>query len=198
MKKLLHIILFGSTSFLFSQQADIESLKKLGHDSLIKLAIAKLDDQKFDPKYYDRIEVKANKTSLLVSFVISIKFYDTHSCFYDQVHVSLVDGTSSKSIQGDCDEPVYYHPSKSDKRKIDFVLGAINKNKEIGDVPDKKLSEGTTMEISEHPDYYLVEVDSWSTSSDYKVHKITGKIFDLGHKHYDRSNEPDNGYQIIK
>jgi hypothetical protein len=198
MKNLLYIVLFGSTPFLHAQQADVESLKKLGRDSLIKLAIVKLDDPKFNPKYYDRVEVKANKTSLIVSFMISVEFHTKRSCFYDWVYVTLTDGTSGKGVQGDCEEPEYYHPSRSDRRKIDFVFDAINKDNEIGDIPDKKLSPGTTMEISEHLDYYYVEVDSWSTASDYKVNKITGKIYDAGHKHYARDHEREDEYEIIK
>lgn len=197
MKKLLCIILSCSYSFLFCQRNDLESLKKLGRDSLIKLAIQKIDDPKFNPVHYDRVTVRATKTELYVVFELSINFHNKRSCFYDVVTVGLVGYGTSKSIQGDCEEPSYYHPTKSDQKKIDFVFDAINKDNSIGDIPDRKIPAGSKMEITEHFDYYHVRMDSWSTHSDYKISKITGKVYDAGHKHYARSWDTED-FEIIK
>jgi hypothetical protein len=198
MKKFLITFLVSSAGILFSQKQEIEALKKLGRDSLIKLAIKKMDEPGFIPGNYDRVTIKTHDNSLVVTFGLSVALHNKQSCFYDRVFVALVGSGTGKSIQGDCDEPKFYSPSKSDKRKIDFVFDAINKDNEVGDIPDKKLSPGSTMEISEHLDHYFVEVSSWSTYSHYKVNKVTGKISEAGHKHYARSGDENEEEEEIK
>src|SRR5688572_7785190 len=90
--------------------AKVDSLKKLGRDSLIKLAIIKLNDPTFDPTAYDRVVVKADSTSVIVSFSLSVHLITRNSCYYDAVSVALVGSGTSKSITGFCDEPKYYKP----------------------------------------------------------------------------------------
>jgi len=174
------------------------SLKKLGRDSLIRLAVKEINDPEFDPGSYDRVVVKANKTMLMVSFSLSIEVKSKNSCYYNTVWVDLAGNTVSKSSTGDCDEPRYYTPSSSDQKKIQFVFDAVNKSDEIGDIKDNKIPEGTTMEISEHLTYYYVEVSSWSTFSHYKVDKSSGKVSDAGHKHYAHDFIEEEKWEIIK
>ncbi len=186
------------TSVNAQNKAKVDSLKKLSRDSLIKLAITKMKDPGFDPKAYDRIIVKADSSKLVVDFDLSVKFIGGNKCYYDAISVSLVGNSNGMSIVGFCDEPKFFKPSAKQQKKIDFIFEAINKENEIGNIPDKKLRNDEHMEITEKAGYYYVEFRSWTTFSHYKIQKTTGKIFDSGHKHYARSKEDKPRYEIIK
>lgn len=178
----------------------IDSLKKLGRDSLIKLAVIKQnhDEKGLEATDYDRIVVKAYKDKLAVDFSLSVTLKDG-SCFYDHVSVGLVGGGSGSGIEGDCDKPSYHKFSKKRKSKIRFVFDAINKSDEIGHLKDDRISEGSHMTITEKLTYYDVENSSWSTYSHYKVDKLTGKISEASHKHYARNSEEEKeDYDVIK
>jgi hypothetical protein len=198
MKKAIIGFVFIFCFVSINAQTKLDSLKALGRDSLIKLAVKKLNEPTFNPANYDLITVKANATTLLVEFDLSVRLISPGSCYYHSVTVSLYGHGSGGSIIGDCDNVKYYNPSSSDKKSIDFVFNAINKSEEIGHIPGNKLNKGTTMEITEKPTYYYVEVSSWSTFSHYKVSKATGKISEAAHKHYDRSGEREDEFVEIK
>lgn len=176
----------------------IDSLKKLGRDSLIKLAAAKEKEDGFDASGYDRVEVKAYKDRLVVDFSLSVTLKDG-SCFYDHVSIALVGSGSGSGIEGGCDKPKYHTYTSKRKKKIQFVFDAINKSDEIGHLKDNKVSPGSHMTISEHLTYYYVEHSSWSTYSHYKVDKLTGKISEAGHKHYARGDDEEKqDHEVIK
>ena len=91
MKQIVIILLTTiMTTPSYSQKPDLESLKKLGRDSLIQRAVKKVNDPKFNPNHYDRIIVKASKTDLIVEFRLSIRISTKGACFYDAVYVALV------------------------------------------------------------------------------------------------------------
>ncbi len=201
MKALIYIISFFFISHLALAQdkVKVDSLKKLGRDALIKLAVKEINDPGFDISAYDRIVVKADSTKILVCFDISVLFKSKKACFYNSVDVALNGSGTMKSSQGSCKETKYYKVSPAMKKKIDFVFQSINKENEIGDIPDRKMIEGATMEITENADHYYIEVSDWSTYSHYKIQKESGKIYEAGHKHYDRrEEEPESRYEIIK
>ncbi|MDX2173808.1 MAG: hypothetical protein SFY56_11865 [Bacteroidota bacterium] len=199
MKFCFAAILFFISSVLLSQKATkIDSLKKLGRDSLIKLAVQKLNEPGFDASAYDRVTVKATTTSLEVDFDLSVRFYKSGMCYYDNVFVSLIGGNSGNSIQGDCKEPKYYKLSEEQKKKVEFVFKSINKSDEVGHIPNNKINKGTTMKITEKLTHYYVEVSSWSTYSHYEVDKVTGKISQAGHKHYARSGDEKPDYEEVE
>lgn len=178
-------------------KAKVDSLKLLGRDSLIKLAVKKIGDPAFNPKHYDRIIVKYDTTKLWVEFELSIRFKNKGLCYYDAINVSLVGGGTSKSVTGFCDEPKYYKPSSKQLKKIDFIFNSINKKNEIGDIPNKKLDDNTIMEITEMLTYYHIEVSDGNTMSRYKIDKNSGKIFDATHKHYMKDRDDPPPIEII-
>jgi hypothetical protein len=199
MKNPLCLLLLFSATLLFSQKKErIDSLKKLGRDSLVKLAVKKLKDPAFDPELYDRISVKAYPASLLVSFEVSVLIYSESSCYYKAVYIPLVGDGIGRTIRGKCADPEFYRPSPGDKKKIKFIFDAINKSNEVGDVPDNKLDPGTFMEISELPHHYYVEVSSWGSFSFYKVDKATGKISGAGHEHLYHSVETEDRFELVE
>lgn len=184
-------------TFLGQNKAKIDSLKQLGRDSLIKLAIKKIDDKNFRPKYYDRVIVKADSTSLLVEFKVSVRLKGNGACYYDAVCVALAGSGAYKSITGDCDEPNYYKLSKKQQEKINFVFKSINKKNEIGDIPNNKIDDDATMEITELLSCYYIEFSDGNTMSRYKVDKRNGLVFDKSHKHYMKERDRKSKYEII-
>ncbi|MDZ4664822.1 MAG: hypothetical protein SGJ15_08105 [Bacteroidota bacterium] len=205
MKHIIYILLMCSiANVTFSQNKEdhnlkhkIDSLKKLGRDSLIKLAVTKVYEQGLDPKGYDRIFVKAYKDKLVVEFALSVVLIDG-SCYYNNYSVALAGSGTGGSIQGECDEPTYHKSTNKEKKKIQFVFDAINKSNEIGHLKDNKIDDGNRMTITEKLTYYYVEMDDWSTHSYYEVNKVTGKISNANHKHYDRSHDEEPEYEIVK
>ncbi|HEY0653475.1 MAG TPA: hypothetical protein VGD65_10115 [Chryseosolibacter sp.] len=195
-----HFIILFTLANLMAHATDpkIDSLKKLGRTALIELAVKKINNPAFDPQQYDRIIVKANKESLIVSFGLSVVVKSKQICYYDAVWVALAgEEMSGGSIQGVCAETPYFTRTKELQEKIDAVFEAINKSTEVGHVPDKRLPDGTSMEITEHDSYYYVETSSWSTYSHFKVDKNTGKISEAGHKHYARDPDEEERWEII-
>jgi hypothetical protein len=199
LKNIIYTLCFCSLVFLGQSQSKADSLKKLGRQKLIELAVKKLNDPSFDPAAYDRVIVKASKTSVIVEFGMSLVLLDKNDCFYDKVMVTLVGGGGGWSIQGDCKEPKYYKLSSRDQKKIDFIFESINKDNEIGNIPDKKIPDGSTMKVTEKLTHYYVEMNNFSTFSHYNIEKVTGNIYDANHKHYARDwDEKEEEYQIIK
>lgn len=198
MKKTVFLFLFILQTFNCLPQSKVDSLRKLGRQALIDLAVKKINDPKFETSAYDRIEVKFSGEQLLVEFGLSLIFSDNTSCFYDGIVIALAGSGTSRSIEGNCDHPSYYNLSKNEKKKIDFVFDAINKENEIGDIKDKKIPEGTVMKITEKLTHYYVEVSSYSTYSHYKIEKISGKISDAAHKHYAVQNEEKDTFERIR
>jgi hypothetical protein len=196
-RPILLIFLASLSHMAQSKDSKVDSLKKLGRDALIQLAVKQINDPAFARENYDRVVVKASKVSVVVEFDLSVIFSNKKSCYYDKITVSLVGGGGGRSIKGDCDEPSYYNLSRSEKDKIDFVFKSINASDDIGHIPGNKLGSDTTMEISEHSTYFYVEVSSWSTYSHYKINRASGKISEAGHKHYDRSEETVDEFEII-
>jgi hypothetical protein len=175
----------------------VSHLKKLGRDSLIKMAIKEINDPVFKPGNYDRVIVRASEFRMEVEFGVSIMLFTTANCYYENVSVNLADGTESKS-SSNCDNPKYFSLSDADRKKLDFVIDAINKSSEVGHLDNRKIPEGSTMKITERKSRYEVEVSGWSTFSSYKVDKTTGKISDASHKHYDRAFDNESEYRVIE
>jgi hypothetical protein len=175
-----------------------EELKKLGRDSLIKMAVHTVKDTAFHASYYQDVTVKANKEHVRVIFSNPVRLKMKKYCYYDAVEVDLSNGTVSRSLTGECDAPIiaFYKPTPEMNKKIAFVFDAINKSDEIGHVPDNKLPAGTIMDIIDNKNYYLVEVSDEDTFSTYKVDKTTGKISEANHKHYAKEGPPSE-WEII-
>lgn len=196
---ILSLLLTGLNSVEAQQtKPTVGELVTLGRDSLIKMAIKKLNDTTFHASSYDRITVKSNATSVEVVFGLSITFKNKKTCFYDQVYVGLLNGNDGKSIAGDCKNPIFYKRSKSEQKKIDFVFDAINKSDEIGHLPGNKIPYGSTMTIEENGSYYYIEFSDDYMFSHYKIDKSSGKISEAGHKEYDRSGLEKDEWLIIK
>jgi hypothetical protein len=196
-KHILFLLLFICFAKHVIAQTKIDSLKALGRDSLIKLAVKKINSPQFHPENYDRITVKANSTKLIVEFDLSVQFIPGNYCYFDRVTVMLAGGGTSESIIGDCEMPDFYNPTAAHRKKIAFVFDAINRSNEIGHFPENKMDAGETMTITENPSYYDVEISDARTYTHFKINKASGKIYDIIDKDY--AGEPvSDGYFEIK
>jgi hypothetical protein len=167
---------------------------KLPKEKLIEMAAAKITEPSFRLADFTKIDVWLEDKELTVEFNHLIRFIPKKGQFYYSVSVDLISGTTGHSIQGDGpfnEELEFYNPARY-QEQIKFVFDAINNSDgEIGKIPDGKLPDGT-MTIKEEADYYDVDVSSYSTFSYYKIKKGSGKIYDAGHKHYDRDGESES------
>lgn len=189
-------ILFALNASAQKPKPTVDDLKKLGRDSLIKMAVKELNDTAFHPEYYDVVEVMYKKDAMEVNFSLSVRFHSGKKCFIEHVTVGLLNSNNGNSSSGDCDEMSYYKPSKKLQKKIDFVFNAINKSDEVGHIPNNKLPAGTKMDITEYMTYYYVEVSDDVLYSHYKVDRNTGKISEAGHKEY-ASSPVEDEWQIL-
>lgn len=206
-----YFIFFAGIIFTFQLQAQsekmtLDEMKALGRDSLIAIAAerAKNSYPDFRIDLFAHIRVKISRSSLWVIFDNPIRFVPRKSAFIYDMSVNLTENSigtgpieNDKELK-DFEEYQFFKPTKESRKAIEFVLNAVNKDNEIGDIPDGKLPDGTQMTIIEKSDHYAIEVDSYSTVSHYKIKKSSGKIYDASHKHYARDWDDKDEEEEIK
>jgi len=177
---------------MFSQNTDmikkVEKLKKRGRDSIIKIALEKIDETICLNDYI--IRVKANKTSVVVSFHIPVVYIPMNSVYYYDFGLDLIEGSSWSGIISnprdygtDQDDIPNYSSSEKTQKHIQFVLDAINQSDEIGSINIEDFSFDDSMIIRDQIEYYEITMLSTYQESFYKIDKETGKVYDAGHAH---------------
>jgi hypothetical protein len=176
----------------FAMTQSVSKLRKLPKDTLVEMAIKKIRNPSFDAKDFTSIEVWAEDDDVSVKFDHAIKFVPMKGQFYYRVSVDLIGGSVNRQRlgKGPDDEEVQFYKPKNFEEETKFIFNSINdSNGEIGKTPEGQLPDGT-MVIMEHLTYYDITVDSYSTHSYYKIRKVTGQVYDAGHKHYARESKP--------
>ena len=179
------LILFCSSCFsqTFESNNNVEKMKQLGKDSIVKLALGFMDN-KIEPTNYD-IKVLANKTSVVVSFFVPVKYvpYNTEF-FYDAV----VDITNEFISYDNYSNPrdyfnsnvTFYKTTKEHQKNIEFVLNAISENGQKGGIPPIDITNFKDhLIIRETPNYYDIEFVSETYDLTFKIKKSSGKISDI-------------------
>jgi len=187
MKRITFFILF----FLFHgfilsqdnlQNKNVQELKQMGKDSLIKLALSYMDNS-IDVSQYN-IRVLANESEIIVSFRIPLKYIPYNSeYFYDASvdigndFISYANYSNPEDYQSNT--VAFYTPTVVHQKNINFVVNAINesKNEHIQSINIAELTDDLI--IREKADYYDVEYVSDNFDQAYKINKISGKIYDL-------------------
>jgi hypothetical protein len=174
-------------------------LRELPKDSLIKMAIKKINDPEFKRKEFTRTEIWTKKDEVMVKFDNVIQLVPRRGQYYSNVTVDLISGTIGRQIMGDGPDDAEVHylkPNARHKKKVKFVLKAINNsNGEVGKITEDKLPSGT-LTIIEKGMYYSVTANSQSTLSTYRIKKGSGKIYKASHKHYMRDHSPNKPVRI--
>ena len=179
------LALFAILSFsqTYAQSKTPEEFKKLGRDSIIKLAMNFMDN-KIEPANYD-IRVLANKTNVVVSFYIPVKYVPYNSeYFYDAVvdmtneFISYDNYSNPREYQNN--QVSFYKPNKEDQKNIEFIINAISENGTKGGIPPIDLTNFKDhLIIRETPKHFDIVFVSETYDLTYKINRKSGKISDL-------------------
>ena len=198
-KTFLIIQFILSNSICYSQNIkmnkEVEDLIQQGKDSIVQLAL-KLIDGKVTVDYFTEIVVRASSKEVYVSFLTPIKYLPLNSAYNFDVEVLLIEkGTSyhnysnPKGYNEDMMDLPFYKETEDGKKNIQFVIEAIKKR-----APFDVSKFEDSMIIRDDTDFYDINVESDYYHSWYKIEKLTGKIFDEGHAHFEQPQtlEADN------
>lgn len=206
---LIFCLLTGVPAIRAERKMDVKKIKKMERAAIIRMAgdeIKKSIDPDFEAKNFDRVSVLAGKNEVLVSFSMSVRYvpwqsaflYDASVIFSKQIMLSCGPVVNPENFKPG-KEPVFFKPSPESWEATDFILDAVNRSKEVGPLPDKKIPQGSVMTIYEHKGHYQVLMLSEHTESFYKVNRKTGQVYDASHNHLEA--EPGGGnenYREIK
>ncbi len=182
----IYILLFLFHGFILSQDnlqnKNVEELKEMGKDSLIKLALSYMDNS-IDASQYN-IRVLSNETEVIVSFRIPIKYIPYNSEYFYDASVDLSNDFISYANYSNPEDyqsntVAFYTPRREHKKNIEFIVNAINKSENKNIVPVNLSDLKDDLIIREKPDHYNVEYVSDNFDQAYKINKVSGKIYDL-------------------
>lgn len=198
----IYILLFLFHGFILSQDnlqnKNVEELKEMGKDSLIKLALSYMDNS-IDASQYN-IRVLSNDTEVIVSFRIPLKYIPYNSEYFYDASVDIGNDFISYANYSNPEDyqtntVAFYTPTREHKQNIKFIVNAINKSKNENIVPVNLSDLKDDLIIREKPDYYDVEYVSDNFDQTYKINKVSGKIYELTMSNL----EPDpNGNDVIE
>lgn len=183
-----------------NDQSQVKDMIKSGKKNIVQKAreIIYEDIEQKVPQIY-KTKVFAKDNSIIVLFDLPIKFARKNSSNYYNASVDLISGSTTyqpiinteKEIDASKHFP-FYQPNKRDKKWIDFVLQANDK--------DSKHFTDTkkTMTIIEQDTFLDVKVLSPSQSTRYKVDKTTGVVSESSHRHIKTETLLEQGYSEIK
>lgn len=203
----VYVLFFLFHSLIFSQvnpvNKDVEELKLLGKDSLIKLALSYID-KSIDLTQYN-INVLANESDVIVSFRIPLKYIPYNSEYFYDASVDLSNDFISYANYSNPEDyqsntVTFYSPTEEHKENIKFVVNAINASKNENIIPVNITELTDDLIIREKPAYYGVEYISEKYDLVYKINKITGKIYDLTTGYLEPDPMQNNGieYEVIE
>jgi len=187
MKRVVICVLFFLLhGFILSQDIsgnkDVDALKQLGKDSLVKLALSYMD-KSIDISQYN-IKVLANESGAIVSFRIPVKYIPYNSEYFYDASVDISNDFISYANYSNPEDyqsntVSFYKPTEEHQENIKFVINAINesKNENIVQVNIAQLTDDLI--IREKPDYYDIEYVSEQYDLVYKINKISGEIYEL-------------------
>jgi|SRR5690606_10932589 len=203
MKRIITCILFLLfNGIIFSQDKlalkDVEELKQLGKDSLIKLALSYMD-KSIDVSQYN-IKVLANKSEVIVSFRIPVKYIPYNSeYFYDASvdigndFISYANYSNPEDYQSNTVS--FYTPTEEHKENLKFVVNAINESKKENIVPVNITELTDDLIIREKPDRFDIEYVSEKYDLVYKMNKVSGEIYDLTMGYLEPSPNENEGIE---
>ncbi|MGB4775531.1 MAG: hypothetical protein WBP45_10185 [Daejeonella sp.] len=204
LKSLLLIALLMTSSTGFSQDSlmrtEVERIKQLGRDSIIKLGLQMVQESfRFNKRItinnFDKITVLANKTSVKVLFSNPIRYVPLNSTYLYDVDVNITgegltyeSSSNPKGRNYNDDLIPFFLSTKGSEKNTQFVIEALNKDEDEPSTNFKnkkdliKKLDGSLI-IRENKTYYDIERISKYQESFYKIDKKSGKIYDENHNH---------------
>lgn len=187
MKKIIAgILIFLFHGFILSQEKtvneDINELKQLDKDSLIKLALSYMD-KSIDITQY-KIKVLANESDIIVSFRIPVKYIPYNSEYFYDASVDIGNDFISYANYSNPEDyqrntVSFYTPTQKHQKNIKFVVNAIKESKNENILPINITERTDDLIIREKPDYYEIEYVSEKYEQTYKINRVSGEIYDL-------------------
>lgn len=188
---------------------NIEKLKQSGRKGIIRFALDILRKDQiagnlpnknmlsfglFNPKlnrHNFRVIIKANQQSLAVNFDIPVKYVPRDSAAYYGVGVQVFSGKTQiypvrlSNPQGYAAGRAkdFYIPAKEEQKRFQFVLDVVHKEREWNPLELKDAPREEDMIVYEQQEYYQIERRSPHQISRYKIHKTSGKIYEVSHAH---------------
>lgn len=185
---LLHIMLNYTNCYSqdIKMNKEVEEVILLGKNSIVQFAL-NLFDGKMGIQNFNKIKVTTNGKEIYVSFRNPIKYLPIESVFYFDAGVNLLEKVTvcspvSNGIVEYKNKIIpFYKETQETKMNIQFVIEAINKNREVGSIDRANFEDD--MIIREYENYYDISIVSEFQESSYKIEKISGKISDAEHAH---------------
>lgn len=185
MKNVVVAFLLIITGQMESQAQTLAELVKLPKDTLVRMAMAKLEKDADWFADFDRVAIWSYPTinRLNVEFERRVNFIGAEGKYINAVYVDLVSGSSGSMSGGldieEHDQRKYYVYTKAQKKQIEFVLKALRKHEGFGKMLSSDLENGN-ISIREQKGYYDVHIEpSQAEYHDLKVSKRSGKISDI-------------------
>jgi hypothetical protein len=192
----------------------LQQLLHSGRSSIIQLALNLIQDHLspekiVDANHFDRIRVMTNGTGIRVELLNPIKYVPANSTHFYDINVDVMHNSFWYDItsnppdrEHDALKIPFFFPTEETEKHVQFVLNAINKDAGLAKVETKKefieQMDGSLV-IRDHPEYYQIDRISDYQESWYKIHKITGEIYDDGHAHMEPAiMEEEDEWEEIK
>ncbi len=177
---------------------EVEEIVQQGKDSIIQLAL-KLIDGEVTIDSFTKIRIMVSSKEVYVSFLTPIKYLPLNSAYYFDLEVSLIEKTTSfhnysnpKVYNEDKMDLPFYKETEEGKKNIQFVIEAIKKW-----APFDVSKFEDSMIIRDDIDFYDINAESEYYHSWYKIEKLTGKIFDEGHAHFEQPPTIEGDKEIL-
>ncbi len=161
------------------QQMGIADLKKLSRKELIDRAVRHINDPEFKMVNYDRIKVMANSSKMYVTFDVAVRYIPVLTSYYIPVYVDMVNQKISiKEISNSgFFSSVFYDSPKLYEKQVKSVIDDIVKSPDGSQLlPEKKVTDNTTVTIREVYGHFEVEVESPGKITTCKIDKVSGKL----------------------
>jgi hypothetical protein len=174
----------------------------LNRDSLIQIAKNELlpiiekkggDSTIFNPRIYT-IRVFANTSSIIVRFILKVKYVPINSNYYGAMFIELKSKTLSieslTNSENKKENTLFYTRSPLEYQEVKYVINVIQKWGEFGDILQEAFNDD--FNIYEQSEYYKVIIQSVAYYSSFKIRKEGGEIYD----DYSEQLEPDSENEI--
>lgn len=183
---------------------DVEEIKGLGRDGIIKLVVDNIigsssaDGKTFELENFDLIKVMASDRTVYVTFDMSVRYVPRRSRFCYGLYINITEKTSSMATIGNPSEykgsgqTRYFQPTEESRKAIAFVKEALER------AGTDVMEPYTIFDMRKH--YDIEMVNEWIERG-LKVDKGTGKVSEEYHNHLvpppDREDEVEEVFEEI-
>ncbi len=195
---LVLVLLHHTTCFSqdITMNKEVTEIIASGKNTIVQSAL-QLVGKGAGTENFSKIRVTTDGKEVFISFSNPIKYLPQKTVFYFDATVLLIEKVTSRHPVSNPTafdhkkEILFYKHTEDTKKNTQFIIESINKSSEVGSINVEDFEDD--MIIREHENHYAVSVVSRFQESSYKIEKVSGKIYDIGHAHLEPSPlENDN------